>query len=204
MSGRVHRGFFERSALQVAPDLLGRTLVRILPTGARLAVRIVETEAYEQDDPASHAFRGLTPRNAVMFGPSGHLYVYFVYGMHWCANVVAGANGEGSAVLLRAGEPLEGTGEMQGNRGGRTPLTIGPARLAQALALSGTDNGVDLTTSDRCWLEQASGISPDVLASGPRIGLRQAAEVPWRFWERGNPFVSGSGAINGRAVPPRR
>ncbi|MEA2555010.1 MAG: DNA-3-methyladenine glycosylase [Actinomycetota bacterium] len=203
MSRRLPRSFFARSAVAVAPDLLGQTLVRILPSGARLAVRIVETEAYEQDDPASHAFGGVTRRNEVMFGRAGLLYVYFVYGMHWCANVVTGKDGEGSAVLLRAGEPTEGAVEMERNRKGRAPLTTGPARLAQALALSGADNGLDLTVADRCWFERGSEARIDIL-SGPRIGMRRAAEVPWRFWERGDPFVSGTRALNARAEPPTR
>lgn len=187
----------------MAPDLLGQTLVRIVPSGARLAVRIVETEAYEQDDPASHAFRGITPRNEVMFGRAGHLYVYFVYGMHWCANVVTGQDGEGSAVLLRAGEPLEGVAEMERNRHGRLPLTAGPARLAQALSMTGADNGLDLTAGNRCWFEGGPGGSTNI-SSGPRIGMHVAAEVPWRFWERGNPFVSGSRALNSGTEPPTR
>jgi DNA-3-methyladenine glycosylase len=204
MSGRLDRAFFARSAVQVAPDLLGRTLVRILPSGVRIAARIVETEAYEQDDPASHAFRGSTPRNAVMFGPAGHLYVYFIYGMHWCANVVTGSSGEGSAVLLRAAEPLEGIEEMVRNRAGLIPLTSGPARLSQAIALSGADNGLDLTASAHCWLEDSAGVSPGAIATGPRIGMRRAADTPWRFWERGNPRVSGSRAVNSGVAPPTR
>ena len=203
MSRRLDRAFFARSAVLVAPDLLGRMFVRVLPSGACMSVRIVETEAYEQGDPASHAFGGPTSRNAVMFGAAGHLYVYFVYGRHWCANVVTGSQGEGSAVLLRGGEPDEGIPEMHRNRGGRVPLTVGPARLAQALALSGADNGLDLTSSEQCWLEDSARESATTIVRGPRIGLRRAAEVPWRFWERGNPFVSGSRGFNERAVPAR-
>jgi DNA-3-methyladenine glycosylase len=179
---------------------LGRTLVRIDRSGQRLAVRIVETEAYEPGDPASHAFRGPTARNEVMFGQAGVLYVYFVYGMHWCANVVTGRHGEGSAVLLRSGEPVEGMREMQGNRAGRTPLASGPGRLAQALALSGDDNGLDLTVSRSCWFEGSAGLDPEAIATGPRVGVGTAADTPWRFWERGSPFVSGRRRASDPAV----
>ncbi len=203
MSARLGRAFFGRSATEVAPDLLGRTLVRISPTGAHLRVRIVETEAYEPDDPASHAYRGVTDRTAVMFGPPGHLYVYFVYGVHWCANVVTGAAEEGSAVLLRAGEPIEGTEEMACNRGGRVPLAVGPGRLAQALAISGADNGLDLTTTGTSWFEGAAGIRPEDVAMGPRIGVREASGLPHRFWERGNPFVSGPRKVKGSGAPEK-
>jgi DNA-3-methyladenine glycosylase len=138
-----------------------------------------------------------------MFGRAGHLYVYFVYGMHWCSNVVTGKRAEGSAVLLRAGEPLEGAAEMGRNRGGRVPLTSGPARLAQALGLTGTDNGLDLTAGNDCWFEAGPGVNIEI-STGPRIGMRRAAEVPWRFWEAGNPSVSGSRGLNARAEPPTR
>jgi DNA-3-methyladenine glycosylase len=115
----IPRRFYARPATIVAPELLGHILVRALPTGERLRVRIVETEAYEQDDPASHAFRGITARNRVMFGTAGHLYVYFTYGMHHCMNVVTGRKGEGSAVLLRAAQPIDGLEVMGRGRGGR-------------------------------------------------------------------------------------
>src|SRR6266550_297735 len=114
---RLPRGSFAGSATEVAPELLGHVLARRLPDGAILRARIVETEAYEQDDPASHAYRGRTPRVRVMFGPPGHLYVYFTYGMHHCMNVVTGPEGTGSAVLLRAAQPLEGMDRMSVCRG---------------------------------------------------------------------------------------
>ncbi|MEP7060548.1 MAG: DNA-3-methyladenine glycosylase [Actinomycetota bacterium] len=187
---RLARSFFARSAELVAPALLGKTLVVVSPSGARLAVRLVETEAYGPGDPASHAFRGPTARTEVMFGPAGHLYVYFVYGMHWCANVVTGASSEGSAVLLRAGEPLEGREEISIHRGGREPLATGPGRLAQALGLTGADSGTDVVGGARCWFEKGTAPRSDAVAAGPRVGVRQAADVPWRFWEIGNSFVS--------------
>ena len=149
------------AAHEVAPDLLGQVLVRVFPDGSRASVRIVEVEAYGPDDPASHAFRGETPRNAVMFGPPGHLYVYFTYGMHHCMNVVTGGVAEGSAVLLRAAEPLEGEDEMVVRRGREVPLDLcsGPGRLAQALAVDRRDDGLDLVAGDGLWLEAARGPS---------------------------------------------
>ena len=134
---RLPRRFYARPSTVVARELLGRVFVRAGRGSARVAARIVETEAYEQTDPASHSFRGLTPRNAVMFGPAGHLYVYFTYGMHFCMNVVTDREGWGSAVLLRAAEPLEGLASMRRRRG--TPdvrlLCAGPARLTQAFGI---------------------------------------------------------------------
>jgi DNA-3-methyladenine glycosylase len=174
----------------VAPSLLGCVLVRILADGTRLAVRLVETEAYEQGDPASHSYHGRTARTEVMFGPAGYLYVYFTYGIHFCANVVTGRRGEGSAVLLRAGEPLEGLDAMAERRGTSDPrlLCSGPARLCQALAIDGAAGGEDLVAGERIWLERGAAVKG--ISEGPRVGIRQAAEVPWRFWETGDPFVS--------------
>ena len=166
-------------------------------------MRLVETEAYEPDDPASHAYRGPTNRNTVMFGPPGHLYVYFVYGVHWCVNVVTGQTGKGSAVLLRAGEPIDGLAEMSRNRDGRTPLTVGPGRLAQALGISGVHNGLDLTIAGTGWFEGTEAVQSEDVALGPRIGVREASSLPRRFWERGNVFVSGPRKVKGSVAPEK-
>ncbi len=193
---RLSRSFYARAAHEVAPDLLGQVLVRVFPDGSRASVRIVEVEAYGPDDPASHAFRGETPRNAVMFGPPGHLYVYFTYGMHHCMNVVTGGTAEGSAVLLRAAEPLEGEEEMVLRRGREVPLDLcsGPGRLAQALAVDRRDDGIDLVAGDGLWLEASPRAEP--VAVGNRVGVHETSRR-WRYWLEGSPFVS-----RGRPGPP--
>ena len=144
---RLTRDFFDRAVIEVARDLLGRTIVSDLG-GDRIAVRLTEVEAYAgQDDPASHAFRGRTRRTAVMFGPAGHLYTYFVYGMHWCANIVTGPAGHPSAVLLRAGAVVEGLDSARTRRPRATTdhqLARGPAGLATVLGFDAAANGVDL------------------------------------------------------------
>ena len=195
-AARLPRSFYARDAHEVAPDLLGHVLVRIFPDGSRASVRIVEVEAYGPDDPASHAFRGETPRNAVMFGPPGHLYVYFTYGMHHCMNVVTGGTAQGSAVLLRAAEPLEGEEEMALRRGRERSLDLcsGPGRLAQALAVDRRDDGIDLVAGERLWVEAASRVEP--VAVGNRVGVHETSRQ-WRYWLEGSPFVS-----RGRPGPP--
>jgi DNA-3-methyladenine glycosylase len=178
----------------VARELLGRHLVRVVEHST-LVGRIVETEAYRQDDPASHSYRGRTARTEVMFGPPGHLYVYFTYGMHFCMNVVTGREGEGSAVLLRAVEPLVGVDRMGERRGGRrvTELCSGPARLAQAFAVTRAQNGADIVADGRLFVTRGSRL-PDVLVgTSPRIGIRHGVAEPWRFYEVGSPFVSRRG-----------
>lgn len=189
--GRLPRRFFARPSTEVAPDLLGQVLVRVLPDGTRLAARIAETEAYEEGDPASHSYRGRTPRTEVMFGPPGHLYVYFTYGMHFCMNVVTGREGEGSAVLLRAAEPLEGLEEMARRRGTTDPalLCSGPARLCEAFGVDRSLNGIDLVEGDVMWIERARRPAAHVVR-GPRVGIRSAVERPWRFHLEGDGFVS--------------
>ncbi|WP_248581520.1 DNA-3-methyladenine glycosylase [Nocardioides sp. InS609-2] len=173
--------------LEVAPRLLGATL-----SHAGVAVRLTEVEAYAgADDPGSHAYRGRTERTAVMFGPPGHLYVYFTYGMHHCANVVCGPEGIASAVLLRAGEVVEGLDVARVRRGSSRDrdLARGPARLAQALGIDLELRGSDLVDGEVC-LALADAPHPEKILTGPRVGLRGAPDRPWRFWLAGEPTVS--------------
>jgi DNA-3-methyladenine glycosylase len=184
--------FFGRSSPAVARELLGRLLVRRVE-GATLAARIVEAEAYQEDDPASHSFRGRTARTSVMFGPPGRLYVYFTYGMHHCMNVVTGAEGEGSAVLLRAAEPVEGLDAMRRRRGAAVPdrlLCAGPGRLTQALGISLADNGLDLASGLDLFVAEGSPVPEERVGVGPRVGITQARDRPWRFVDLGSRFVS--------------
>jgi DNA-3-methyladenine glycosylase len=176
----------------VAPDLLGRLLVRRVE-GQTLIGRIVECEAYQEDDPASHSFRGSTNRTEVMFGLPGRLYVYFTYGMHYCMNVVTGTEGEGSAVLLRAVEPVEGLAWMRERRGvvQDRSLCRGPARLTQAYGVGQAENGTDLVEGKDLFIAAGRTVPKDRVGIGPRIGIRVATDRPWRFFETGNPFVSG-------------
>jgi DNA-3-methyladenine glycosylase len=171
--------------LEVAPRLLGAVLRH-----DGVAVRLTEVEAYDgANDPGSHAFRGPTRRNEVMFGPAGRLYTYFTYGMHHCANVVCGRDGVASAVLLRAGEVVEGLDLARTRRGSSADrdLARGPARLCSALALDLSDNGLDLTTGA---LVLGPPVDPGRVVTGPRVGLRQAPDHPWRFWLADEPTVS--------------
>jgi DNA-3-methyladenine glycosylase len=177
-------------AEQIAPRLLGSLLIREVQ-GRRLVGRIVETEAYDEHDAASHTFRGLTPRTEVMFGPPGFLYVYFTYGMYFCCNVVCGLEGQGSAVLLRALEPLEGEDVMADNRNGKSGvnLTNGPGKLCQALQIDKALNAHDLQQAP-LELELKPPLAADEIVQTTRIGISQAADVPWRFYIRGNAYVS--------------
>jgi DNA-3-methyladenine glycosylase len=173
-----------------APRLLGCKLVR-QAGGHELVGRIVETEAYSQDDVASHSYRGQTPRTKVMFGPAGHLYVYFTYGMHYCCNVVTGPDGHGSAVLIRALEPLSGQAEMSQNRRGLngSALTNGPAKLCQALQIEKSFNGHDLHQEPLQLLLEPPVPQTDIVQT-TRIGISRGQDAPWRFYIRGNPYVS--------------
>ncbi|MET0729409.1 MAG: DNA-3-methyladenine glycosylase [Acidimicrobiales bacterium] len=187
---RLARAFYRRDPRVVAPELLGKVLAQ----GA-VSARIVEVEAYcGGEDPGSHAFRGMTKRNATMFGPAGRLYVYFTYGMHWCANAVCGDEGQGIAVLLRAAVPLTGLEEMQARRPAARldrDLCRGPARLCQAFGLDGSFDGADLPTADRGVTIVDDGTPPpDVPAVGTRIGLRDGAELPWRWCVPGDRHLS--------------
>ena len=175
----------------MARDLLGRLLIR--PFKEELLVgRIVETEAYQQDDPASHSFRGLTARTEVMFGPPGHLYVYFTYGMHFCINVVTGNDGEGSAVLLRAVEPLEGLDVMRRHRGVTLDrlLCAGPGRLTQAFGIGRRHNGLDLVSGGDLYIAEGEPVPPARIAAGPRVGITVGMERPWRMVDATSPFLS--------------
>lgn len=194
-------GFYLRPLLEVTRDLLGRLLVHRSPEGL-CAVRLVETEAYDGAgrDPASHAHRGPTPRNAVMFGPPGHLYLYFTYGMHWCANVVCAPEGTAQAVLLRAGEPVAGIELMQARRPASRPrdLARGPARLCQALGLAGWANGAGLSAGP-VQLTAGWPVPDGQVAWTGRVGVTAAADRPWRALVAGHPNVSP-----GRPGPARR
>jgi DNA-3-methyladenine glycosylase len=154
--------------------------------------RIVETEAYQEDDPASHSFRGLTPRTAVMFGPPGHLYVYFTYGMHFCMNVVTGREGEGSAVLIRAAEPIEGTELMKVRRGVIRDrlLCSGPARLTEDFGIDRAHNGHDLVTGKDLFVASGRPVSRSKIGVGPRVGIRSGTDRLWRFFDAESAFAS--------------
>lgn len=189
--------FFARPTLTVARGLLGQQLVRQLD-GQRLSGLIVETEAYiGQDDSACHASKGRTRRTEVMFGPPGRTYVYLVYGMHHLLNLVTEQAGFPAAVLIRALEPLEGVDMMQARRPRANPLrnlTNGPGKLTQALGLDADLHNWDVTQGQTLWLESGHSLSDEAVATGPRIGIGYAdpqdQAAPWRFWIRGNRFVS--------------
>jgi DNA-3-methyladenine glycosylase len=174
--------------LEVAPRLLGAVVRH-----DDVAVRLTEVEAYDgANDPGSHAYRGMTARNEVMFGPAGHLYVYFTYGMHHCCNVVTGTAGSASAVLLRAGAVVEGVALARERRGRGTDrdLARGPARLCQALGIDRSDNGVLLEDGEVTLSLAEEPARREQVSTGPRVGLRHAADRPWRFWLTGDPTVS--------------
>jgi DNA-3-methyladenine glycosylase len=207
VTARLTRTDLLPDAVRVAPALLGARFVHASAEGV-VAVRVTEVEAYLGPlDPGSHAYRGRTPRTAVMFGPAGFLYVYFTYGMHWCANVVCGPDGEASAVLLRAGEVVAGAELARGRRpAARTDVELarGPARLASALGLGRAQDGADLCAGDAAvWLEPPPPGPLGTVHVGPRVGVAGAggdvAEFPWRFWLAGEPTVSTY-----RPASPRR
>lgn len=183
------RHFYRRPVLEVARDLLGAVVVH-----GDVAVRLTEVEAYAGDvDPASHAFRGRTARNAVMFGPAGHAYVYFTYGMHFCMNLVCGDAGHASAVLLRAGEVVDGLELARERRGTAADrdLARGPARLTVALGVGRDLNGADVTRrSSPLNVLRGSAVEDELVRQGPRVGVNAAANLPWRLWIDGEPTVS--------------
>lgn len=192
---RLDRAFFQRSTLEVACDLVGRLLVREETTATTTVVRLVEVEAYRQDDPASHAYRGRTAANAVMFGRAGHLYVYFTYGMHHCMNISTETAEIGSAVLLRAAVILVGHEAVRARRGDHhrdRDLLAGPGRLTEGLGIDGGWDGVDVTAPDAPLRVEDDGWRPpsDRIRRGPRVGVRKAPDIPWRFWLDGAGEVS--------------
>lgn len=191
---KLPREFYLRSALQVARDLLGTLLVRRIGKN-QFSGKIVEVEAYRQTDPASHSFRGRTRRNEVMFQEGGHLYVYFTYGMHFCSNVVTGKEGNGEAVLIRAVEPIEGIERMMENRGFDVDrkdlqnLTNGPAKVCQAFGFGRAQNGIDLLGDEIFLVGRSKRDHFDVCRSS-RIGIQNGIEKKWRFFIKGNLWVS--------------
>ena len=182
--------FLRGDVTEVAQRLLGCYLVMHTKNDT-VTLRIVETEAYHQTDAASHSYKGRTPRTDVMFGPAGILYVYFTYGMHYCMNVVTGPEGEGSAVLIRAAEPLEGLDILRHNRLNQPDgqLTNGPAKLCQALGITREWNGHDLQQEPLRLVVQPPVNQKDIVQT-TRIGISQAQEKPWRFYIRDNSYVS--------------
>jgi len=184
---RLPPAFFERMPDAVAPELLGKLVAR---TDGRVA-RLVEVEAYAQDDPAAHTFRGKSQRNQSMFGPPGHLYVYFSYGVHWCANLVCGPQGYGAGVLLRAAEPLEGIDLMRNARGRDSlrDLCSGPGRLAQAFGISRALDGSDATGTGVISLLD-DGAQPDAIVACPRVGISKNTHALLRFVVAGSRYLS--------------
>jgi len=194
----IGRDFFARSVHKVAPDLIGVTLLFDGVGGP-----IVEVEAYDHEDPAAHGYRGRTERNAAMFGPPGHAYVYRSYGIHWCLNFVCEHEGSASAVLIRALEPREDLGVMQARRGLADPrlLCAGPGRLCQALGITREHDGVPL---DRPPFELRPREGEPKIVVGTRVGITRAAEQPWRYGVAGSPYLSRGIRPGGPASPGRR
>jgi DNA-3-methyladenine glycosylase len=191
-SNKYIDSILKKSSVEAAPLLLGCILSRRTPEGL-LSVKIVETEAYHQDDPASHSYAGLTNRTAPMFEEGGHIYVYFTYGMHYCVNIVVGKKGIGEAVLIRAGEPIDGIEFMKKHRGTDNVhnLTNGPAKLTQTLGIISTElSGKNLGPKTLQLSEGEKEISKKDIIVSHRVGIKQAIENPWRFYVKDNPFVS--------------
>ncbi|MFJ4961892.1 DNA-3-methyladenine glycosylase [Streptomyces sp. NPDC088729] len=193
-----------RPAEEVAPRLLGSVLTCETPEGT-VSIAITETEAYSGTaDPASHAYRGRTPRNAVMFGPAGHLYVYRSHGLHWCANVVTGTDGIASAVLIRAGGVIEGEDLARKRRGEKVEsarLARGPGNFCQALGIAGEHNGSELLTGTSIVLSEGAPVPAALIQVGPRVGVSKAHDWQHRFYLAGDPTVSAY-RLSPRARPP--
>jgi DNA-3-methyladenine glycosylase len=184
MPRKLTRSFFDRSVHEVAPDLIGATLLFDGVGGI-----IIEVEAYHHTDPAAHSFNGRTARNAAMFGPPGFAYVYRSYGIHWCVNAVCEAEGSASAVLIRALQPTHGVAAMKRRRGAADErlLCAGPGRLCEALGITRAQDGLPL---DKAPFELRARTSPIDLVAGPRIGITKAADLPWRFGLKGSRYLS--------------
>lgn len=179
-------------SIEAAPLLLG-CLISRYTAGGRVKLMITETEAYNQSDPASHSFRGLTPRTVPMFEAGGRLYVYFTYGLHYCVNIVVGPKGVGEAVLLRAAQPLEGLDIMRRNRGvsDAKQLANGPAKLAQAMGIADTSLTGKILNKSSILLERPDkAIDHSKITAGPRIGIKKGVDEPWRFYISGSPYIS--------------
>lgn len=187
------RSFYARNTVQVAKDLLGKTLIRILPNRTVLKGMIVETEAYQSDDAASHAFRGITPRTQPLFGPVGHAYIYFIYGNYFCLNIVAKDSSiRAGGVLIRALEPIEGMKAMLTFRHVQTieNITNGPGKLTQAFSITKKEQGVDITQQGSLFVTQGIALKEKEIAISRRVGITKAQQNPWRFYIKGNAFVS--------------
>jgi DNA-3-methyladenine glycosylase len=184
MPKRLTKHFFSRSVLEVAPDLIGATLLF-----GGVGGRLVEVEAYHHTDPAAHSYRGPTERNSVMFGPPGYAYVYRSYGIHWCVNFVCEEKGSASAVLIRALEPTVGLSAMRRRRGlsDERLLCSGPGRLCEALGITGKHNGLALDAPPFALFAREADVE---IVAGPRIGLTKAVDKPWRYGEKGSRFLS--------------
>jgi DNA-3-methyladenine glycosylase len=196
---KLQRNFYMRDLLTVARDLLGKILVK-KENGEILSGMIVEVEAYDGEiDEAAHTYIGKTKRNEIMFNEGGYLYVYFTYGAHFCCNVVTGISGRGTAVLIRAVEPLEGEEIMVKNRFGRKlknekekfNLTSGPGKICQAFAIGREHYGIDLT-GDKIYLLDYRKIRKDEIGVSQRIGIKKSTHLPWRFFVKNNPYISGN------------
>ncbi len=188
----IPRRFYERDVVDVARDLLGKLLVREIE-GKRLVGKIVEVEAYRgRDDPASHAYRGRTKRNEVMFGKPGLAYIYLAYGVNWCLNITAEPEGEPAAVLIRAVEPLEGLEDMMTNRGVNSikNLTNGPGKLTKAFKIDGSLNGWDMTRGELLYVTYPDKKEDFEIGVSARIGIKAGLDKLWRFFIKDNPFVS--------------
>lgn len=194
---RLSQKFYQRDSVIVAQELLGKVFVRKL-NNQLFYLKITETEAYRgKDDQASHTFNGKTPRNSVMFLPGGHLYVYFTYGKHFCANVVTGPENQGDAVLLRGMEPLNNLEILSQNRFSKSELTNkekinltnGPAKICQALNIKRNENGINLLQDEIFIVENIKPDKEDIVTT-TRIGIKKSADLPWRFYLKDNPWVS--------------